>query len=102
MVPVYQPSQHTLALHAHVDWSEAASGNYFTHTHLLLFLKIILLGLGKRECLIICGATETVLTGVLVQFPARITAGFCESVLADTLAGGFLQNPVGPTQSQQT
>lgn len=39
--------------------------------------------------------------GVVVQFPAWITAGFGESVLADALAGQILQNPVGPTKSQE-
>lgn len=42
------------------------------------------------------------LTGVVVQFPAWITAGLSESVLTDALAGGLLQDPVGPTESQQT
>lgn len=46
--------------------------------------------------------TKALLTGVAVQFPARITAGLRESVLTDALAGGLLQNPVGPAESQQT
>jgi len=50
----------------------------------------------------VCALTKTLLTGVLVQFPAWIAAGLRESVLTDTLAGGLLQNPVGPAESQQT
>lgn len=38
----------------------------------------------------------------MVQFPAWATAVFGESVLTDTLASGFIHNPVGTTESQKT
>lgn len=41
-------------------------------------------------------------TGVVVQFPAWIAAVLGESISTDTLAGGLIQNPVGPTEGQQT
>lgn len=40
-------------------------------------------------------------TGIVVQFPAWITAGFSEAVLTDALARGLIQNSIGPTESQQ-
>lgn len=50
----------------------------------------------------IFSVTETLLTGVVVQFPAWIAAVLGETISTNTLAGGLVQNPVGPAESQQT
>lgn len=41
-------------------------------------------------------------TGVVVQFPSWIAAVLGESISTNALARGLVQNPVGPTESQQT
>lgn len=46
--------------------------------------------------------TKAVLTGVVVQLPSWIAAVLGESISTNTLAGGLVQNPVGPAESQQT
>lgn len=44
----------------------------------------------------------TLLTGVVVQFPAWIAAVLGQPIPTDALAGGVIQNPVWPAESQQT
>lgn len=63
--------------------------------------QLVIPPLASRAKLPIGWAFTLAFTGVVVQFPAWITAGFGESVLADALAGRVLQNPVGPTKSQE-
>lgn len=63
--------------------------------------QIVIPRLASRAKLPISWAFALAFTGVVVQFPAWTTAVFGESVLTDALAGRVLQNPVGPTKSQE-